>query len=142
MSVEGSLVVILTSGCFDGFHAGHLHYLEGAAALRQSIRERLMVAVAPDEYLQQVKGRCRWPVADRAQVICGLRVVDPEHVLIHDPVSVASVIRELRPRLFVKGGDWRWWQAEDVIEACEAVGTAIELIREIRVAHNTEVYVH
>jgi len=71
---QRGLRVVMTNGCFDVLHAGHIRYLEEAAALG----DRLVVAVNTDDSVRRLKGESR-PVnalSARVEVLRGLRVVD------------------------------------------------------------------
>ena len=118
--------MILASGCFDGLHSGHVDYLSAAKALCRG-DELLAVAVAPDVYIRTAKARePYWSQDQRADTVRALQDVDA--VIAHDTPSVALVIRELRPRLFVKGPDWEGRLPEDVQLACQDVGTSIAFL--------------
>ena len=118
--------MILASGCFDGLHAGHVDYLSAAKSLCGH-DELLGVAVAPDSYIRTYKGRePYWPQDQRARTVRALQDVDA--VILHQTPSVAGVIRDIKPRLFVKGPDWDGRLPEDVTMACEAVGTSIAFL--------------
>lgn len=115
--------MVLTSGCFDGVHAGHVAYLEAAKSLCDP-DELLVCAIAPDAYIAQVKGRTpRWTQVDRVRAVYGLQSVDA--ALAQREGSIAAIIREYRPRCFIKGIDWEGRLPEDVRAACEEVGTHI-----------------
>ena len=117
--------MILTSGGFDGLHAGHVQYLTAAKALCEP-DEVLCCAIAPDRYLA-TKGRpARWTQADRLRTVRALECVDA--VVAHESPSIASLIRDYRPRLFVKGPDWQDRLPDDVQRACEDVGTSIAYV--------------
>jgi cytidyltransferase-like protein len=115
--------VILCSGAFDGIHAGHVRYLSAAWALLE-LDEKLVVSVAPDEYIRQAKARePYWSYSERVEVVLELRDVD---YVTHDrEMTPASVIRTEKPRLFVKGADWRGKLPADVMNACAEAGTQI-----------------
>lgn len=118
--------MVLTSGCFDGVHAGHVLYLEAAKALCTE-DETLVCAVAPDSYIQSAKGRKPyWTQADRVRTVSALECVDA--VIPQASRSVAQLIRDYLPRLFVKGPDWVGKLPEDVQLACEQVGTVIGFV--------------
>ena len=118
-------LVILASGTFDGVHSGHVRYLRAARLLAKG--EFLRVAVAPDVYIRTEKHRePYWSQSDRAETVLALGCVDC--VTQHPEPSVAQLIRDLRPRLFVKGQDWRGKLPEDVLAACQAVGTEIVFV--------------
>lgn len=114
--------MILASGCFDGLHAGHVRYLRAAAAIDPD--QHLRVAIAPDRYIVKAKDRQPyWPLAERAETVQALGVVDT--VWFQASTSVADVILELHPDIFVKGRDWCERLPEDVIAACQQTGTRI-----------------
>jgi D-beta-D-heptose 7-phosphate kinase / D-beta-D-heptose 1-phosphate adenosyltransferase len=94
--------IVFTNGCFDLLHAGHLHLLNYA----RSRGEVLVVGLNSDRSVRKLKGASR-PVyhqADRAALIAALEIVD--YVVIFDELCAEEVIREVRPDVLVKGGDW------------------------------------
>src|SRR5690606_37961728 len=66
--------IVMTNGCFDILHAGHVAYLEAA----QSLGNRLIVAVNDDASVTRLKGASRpiTPLEDRMAVLAGLAAVD------------------------------------------------------------------
>ncbi len=95
--------VIMTNGCFDVLHAGHVAYLEEA----KSLGDRLIVAINDDDSVRRLKGAPR-PVnklEDRMLVLAGLASVDWVVPFAED--TPASVIRSVLPDVLVKGGDYR-----------------------------------
>lgn len=101
LAAEGQRVV-LTNGCFDLLHAGHVRYLKEARALGDA----LVVAVNSDVSVRALKGEGR-PVhsaEDRAEILCALEAVD--RVVVFDQARVTGVIEALRPHLYAKGGDY------------------------------------
>ena len=94
--------IIMTNGCFDVLHAGHVSYLEEA----KGIGDRLIVAVNDDASVRRLKGESR-PVnklEDRLLVLAGLAAVD--WVVPFPDDTPASLIAELLPDVLVKGGDY------------------------------------
>lgn len=94
--------LVLTNGCFDLLHIGHVRYLQGARALG----DVLAVAVNGDESVRVLKGEGR-PLngeADRAEVIAALECVD--HVIIFGEVRATQLLEKIRPAIYVKGGDY------------------------------------
>ena len=94
--------LVLTNGCFDLLHTGHVSYLQQA----RDLGDALLVAVNSDRSVQELKGPMR-PLnseKDRAEVLAALRCVD--HVAIFDELRVTEVIRKLKPAIYVKGGDY------------------------------------
>lgn len=93
--------VVLTNGCFDILHAGHVTYLEQASRLG----DRLVVAVNVDETVRQLKGEDR-PVNTlqrRMSVLAALACVD--WVVPFSEETPERLICRLKPDLLVKGGD-------------------------------------
>ena len=118
--------MVLCSGAFDGVHAGHVAYLEAAKAICGP-DELLVCAVAPDEYILSAKGRAPyWHQADRLRTVTALGCVDAAIPQQHQ--TVATLIRDHRQRLFVKGPDWEGRLPEDIQLACEEVGTGIAYV--------------
>ena len=94
--------LVLTNGCFDLLHTGHVRYLQQARGLGDA----LLVAVNSDRSVQELKGPTR-PLnseQDRAEVLAALRCVD--HVTIFDELRVTEVIQKLQPAIYAKGGDY------------------------------------
>ena len=94
--------VILTNGCFDVLHVGHIRYLEGAKALGG----RLVVAVNADATVRQLKGKGRphIPARERAEIVAALAAVDA--VVIFPEPDVRALIRAIRPDIHAKGTDY------------------------------------
>jgi D-beta-D-heptose 7-phosphate kinase/D-beta-D-heptose 1-phosphate adenosyltransferase len=94
--------VVMTNGCFDILHAGHVSYLDQARRLG----DRLVVAVNDDASVSRLKGKGR-PVnalAQRMAVLAGLRSVD--WVVAFSEDTPESLICRILPDLLVKGGDY------------------------------------
>ena len=99
--------IIMTNGCFDILHAGHVSYLEQA----RKLGDRLIVAVNDDDSVRQLKGDQR-PVNNvnnRMTVLAGLASVD--WVLPFSEETPERLICHVLPDILVKGGDYK---AEDV----------------------------
>jgi rfaE bifunctional protein nucleotidyltransferase chain/domain len=103
---EGSSTV-LTNGCFDLLHPGHISLLEAARAEG----DRLIVAINSDRSVRHLKGPDRplTPEHERAEALLALECVD--RVVIYDEPTPAALIEALLPDVLVKGADW----AEDEI---------------------------
>ena len=108
--------VILTNGCFDVLHVGHIRYLRGAKALGG----RLVVAVNADATVRKLKGKGRphMPAAERAEIVAALAAVDA--VVVFPEPDVRALIRELRPEIHAKGTDYtaRSVPERDVVRQC------------------------
>src|SRR6056297_541712 len=95
--------IVMTNGCFDILHAGHVTYLEEA----KSLGDRLIVAVNSDHSVRRLKGEGRPvnPVEDRMAVLAGLAAVD--WVVPFGEDTPARLIEAVLPDVLVKGGDYR-----------------------------------
>jgi D-beta-D-heptose 7-phosphate kinase/D-beta-D-heptose 1-phosphate adenosyltransferase len=94
--------IVMTNGCFDLLHAGHVTYLEQARRLG----DRLIVAVNDDASVRRLKGAER-PVttlAQRAAVLAALQSVD--WVVPFSEDTPEQLICRVQPDVLVKGGDY------------------------------------
>jgi rfaE bifunctional protein nucleotidyltransferase chain/domain len=108
--------LVFTNGCFDILHRGHVTYLAQARALGAS----LVVAVNSDVSVRRLgKGDDRPvnPLADRMAVLAALECVSL--VTWFDEDTPLERIRDCRPDVLVKGGDW---PAERIVGAAEVLG--------------------
>ncbi|EAR20428.1 bifunctional D-glycero-beta-D-manno-heptose-7-phosphate kinase/D-glycero-beta-D-manno-heptose 1-phosphate adenylyltransferase HldE [Nitrococcus mobilis] len=96
-------VVVMTNGCFDILHPGHIAYLEQAKACG----DWLIVAVNDDDSVRRLKGRGRPinPLAQRMAVLAGLAAVD--WVVSFSEDTPVRLIEAIGPDVLVKGGDYR-----------------------------------
>ena len=95
--------IVMTNGCFDILHAGHVTYLNQARRLG----DRLVVAVNDDASVKRLKGETR-PVnhlQERMEVLAGLGSVD--WVVPFSEDSPERLICSVLPDVLVKGGDYR-----------------------------------
>jgi D-beta-D-heptose 7-phosphate kinase/D-beta-D-heptose 1-phosphate adenosyltransferase len=94
--------LVATGGCFDLLHAGHISTLQAA----RDLGDCLIVCLNSDASVSRLKGAGRPLVRarDRARVLEALACVDA--VTIFDEDTPARVLGELRPDVWVKGGDY------------------------------------
>lgn len=94
--------IILSNGCFDLFHVGHIRYLAGAKALGGT----LVVAINSDRQVRDLKGDGRpfMPERERAEIVAALECVDL--VTIFDEPTVTETILAIRPDIHTKGTDY------------------------------------
>lgn len=95
--------IVMTNGCFDILHAGHVRYLEQA----KQLGDRLIVAVNDDSSVKTLKGPAR-PIntlEDRMQVLVSLSAVD--WVIPFSEETPERLIGKVLPDVLVKGGDWK-----------------------------------
>lgn len=95
--------VVMTNGCFDILHAGHVRYLEQA----RKLGDRLVVAVNDDVSVAKLKGRDRPinPLEDRMAVLVALGSVD--WVVPFSEDTPERLICAVQPNILVKGGDYK-----------------------------------
>ena len=99
---QGGQKVVFTNGCFDILHAGHVTYLEAAKAQG----DVLVLGLNTDESVRRLKGSER-PInseLDRAKVVGALKAVD--YVVLFGEQTAETVIAEVKPDVYVKGGDY------------------------------------
>jgi D-beta-D-heptose 7-phosphate kinase / D-beta-D-heptose 1-phosphate adenosyltransferase len=95
--------IVMTNGCFDILHSGHVAYLEQA----KKLGDRLIVAVNDDQSVRRLKGSSR-PLNDlvaRMRVLSSLRAVD--WVVAFSEDTPEQLINEVLPDVLVKGGDYQ-----------------------------------
>lgn len=94
--------LVLTNGCFDLLHVGHVRYLQRA----RTLGDALAVGINSDRSARRIKGEGRplTPEAERAEILAALECVD--FVTIFDEGTATKLVQEVRPDVYVKGGDY------------------------------------
>jgi D-beta-D-heptose 7-phosphate kinase/D-beta-D-heptose 1-phosphate adenosyltransferase len=115
--------VVMTNGCFDILHPGHIDYLEKARALG----DRLIVAVNDDASVRRLKGPARPvnPLSTRMRMLAALACVDGVVAFAED--TPERLICRVLPDILVKGGDY----TEDQVAggACvKAAGGQVQIL--------------
>ncbi len=115
--------VVLTNGCFDVLHRGHVACLEQAAGLG----DVLVVAVNDDDSTLRLKGPGRPVTAlpDRVRVLAALGSVD--YVTVFSTDTPIPLIRRLHPDVYVKGGDYAPQMLRETPEV-EAYGGRVHIV--------------
>ncbi len=101
MRASGKRLVV-TNGCFDLLHPGHVVYLETA----RNLGDALLLGLNGDDSVRQLKGEGR-PVnseQDRATVLAGLQSIDG--VCIFAEKTATRFLARAEPDIYVKGGDY------------------------------------
>jgi rfaE bifunctional protein nucleotidyltransferase chain/domain len=94
--------LVLTNGCFDLLHVGHVRYLQAA----RTLGDALAVAINGNDSVRVLKGAGR-PLnteSDRAEIVAALDCVD--YAVLFPEERVTRLIEEVRPSIYVKGGDY------------------------------------
>jgi rfaE bifunctional protein nucleotidyltransferase chain/domain len=117
--------VVLTNGCYDLLHPGHIRLLEQS----RSLGDVLILALNSDDSVRRLKGATR-PVMserERAEVAAGLAAVDA--ITVFDEDTPRELIAAVLPDVLVKGADWAHWIAgREEVEAAggQVVALALE----------------
>jgi rfaE bifunctional protein nucleotidyltransferase chain/domain len=117
--------IVFTNGCFDILHAGHVRYLAAA----KQLGDILVVGLNGDESVRELKGKGRpWnSQEDRAEVLAALEAVD--YVIIFSEQRADNLLRQVRPRVYAKGGDYTVNSLDpDEIVALKEIGAKIEIL--------------
>lgn len=108
--------IILTNGCFDLLHVGHVRYFRAA----KELGGKVIVAVNSDNSVRTLKGegRPRIPEQERAEVLAALEDVDA--VTVFDAPDVRELVRLIRPDIHAKGTDYTETSVpeRDLVIAC------------------------
>ncbi len=121
----GGKKLVVTNGCFDILHLGHVTYLESA----RNFGDALLVGINSDNATRQLKGAGR-PVnseSDRAAVLAALASVDG--VCIFTDTTATKFLAAAQPDIYVKGGDYTLETLnQDERRAVESAGGQIVLV--------------
>jgi len=128
--------VVLTNGCFDILHAGHVSYLQEA----KLCGDILIVGINSDSSVRALKGEGR-PIndeLDRAFVLSSLKCVD--FVTVFDGETIEDLLNVARPTTWVKGGDYTLETLNHLErQAAERNGSKISILSEVNGKSTTEI---
>lgn len=95
--------IVFTNGCFDLLHIGHINYLKKA----QKQGDILIIGLNSDSSVRKIKekGRPITPQSERAKILAALEFVD--FITIFEEQTPLNLIKEIKPDVLVKGGDWK-----------------------------------
>lgn len=99
---QSGKTVVVTNGCFDILHVGHVRYLQKT----KSFADYMIVLLNSDKSVRNIKGPTR-PInneQDRAEVLNALACVD--YVVMFEEDSPANLIDEIKPDVYTKGADY------------------------------------
>lgn len=100
--------IVFTNGCFDILHRGHIELLEEA----KKLGDVLIIGLNSDSSIKRLKGRGR-PINNQEDRIIILRALkDVDKVMVFYENSPLNLIKQIKPDVLVKGGDWK---VEDII---------------------------
>jgi rfaE bifunctional protein nucleotidyltransferase chain/domain len=122
---NGGKKLVVTNGCFDILHPGHVTYLETA----RNFGDALLVGVNGDDATRQLKGPNR-PVNsqdDRATVLAALESISA--VCVFTDATATRFLERAQPDIYVKGGDYTLETLnQDERRAVETAGGKIKLV--------------
>ncbi|MCB0655359.1 MAG: D-glycero-beta-D-manno-heptose 1-phosphate adenylyltransferase [Saprospiraceae bacterium] len=99
---QQGLRVVLTNGCYDLLHYGHIYLLTKA----KNLGDKLVLAVNSPESIRRLKGPSR-PILDRTSRLFILSALEPVDLLVEfSQDTPLDLIRILKPDVLVKGGDY------------------------------------
>lgn len=93
---------VVTNGCFDILHVGHVRYLQKT----KEFADYLIVMLNSDTSVKNLKGEGR-PINnenDRAEILSALSCVD--YVVLFDEKSPAKLLEDIKPDVYTKGADY------------------------------------
>jgi rfaE bifunctional protein nucleotidyltransferase chain/domain len=104
------MIIGFTNGCWDLFHAGHLHILYEA----KKLCDKLHVGINSDKSIMALKGPFRpiIPEGQRFEIVASCKYVD--RVYLFDEPTPIELIKKIMPDIVVKGGDYK---PQDVVGA-------------------------
>lgn len=107
----------MVDGGFDPLHRGHIEYFRAAAELDAPV----LCNLSSDAYVS-TKHPVFLPEDQRAAILDAIRYIDYTHVNRYD---TEAVLKELRPRYYIKGADWRGKLPPEQVTICAEHGIEI-----------------
>jgi rfaE bifunctional protein nucleotidyltransferase chain/domain len=146
--LQASSRTVLAHGCFDLLHLGHIRHLQEA----RSLGDRLVVSITADKHVSKGPGRPQFSAEQRREALLALACVDD--VVISESGTAAEIIGQVRPSVYVKGGDYVGSNDPGLlseIAAIEGVGgrfyvttsekwSSTKLLRNVRLPETTLAY--
>ncbi len=110
--------VAMVDGAFDPLHKGHIEYFRAAAG---AVDVPLLCNVASDRYVR-TKHPPLLPEDQRAAIVDAIRYISYTHV---NQFDTETILRELRPKYYVKGKDWEGRLPPDQVRICAEHGIGV-----------------
>jgi FAD synthetase len=110
-------IVAMVDGAFDPLHRGHIEYFRAASELAVP----LLCNVASDAYVR-TKHPPLLPEDQRAAVVDAIRYITYTHI---NAADTETILRQLRPRYYVKGNDWVGRLPAEQVTICREHGIEI-----------------
>ena len=110
--------VAMVDGAFDPLHRGHIEYFRAAA---ERLDVPLLCNIASDGYVR-TKHPPLLPEDQRAAIVDAIRYIAYTHI---NQFDTETVLKQLRPRYYVKGKDWEGRLPPDQVRICADHGIGI-----------------
>jgi rfaE bifunctional protein nucleotidyltransferase chain/domain len=114
--------VVLTNGCYDLLHPGHVRLLERA----RSLGDLLILALNTDASVARLKGPSRPLISEKERALMTLALEAVDAVTFFDEDTPRELIAEVLPDILIKGADWSHFVAGR--EEVEAAGGRVMLL--------------
>jgi rfaE bifunctional protein nucleotidyltransferase chain/domain len=133
MGMGGYVIRVLTIGCFDGLHPGHVAQLEAA----RKLGDCLSVGLTDDDLVHKEKGENHpfFPYHERKMMLMALRCVDYVFVNLNTKRSIANI----QPDIYVKGIEYKT-KGLDEEQMCKSIGVKIVYIDSFPVYSSTKLF--
>jgi rfaE bifunctional protein nucleotidyltransferase chain/domain len=117
--------IVLTNGCFDLLHVGHVRLLQACRRLG----DVLVVGVNADGSVRRLKGTARpfVPQDDRAELLAAVAAVD--YVTIFPEPTAEQLVEVVKPDVYVKGADYARASGEDEGDTADSAQADIDAAR-------------
>jgi len=129
--------LVVTNGCFDLLHPGHLFLLEKARELGNT----LLVGVTGDDAIRMLKGpgRPAMPARDRLLLLSSLEPVS--NVCLFPEVDALAFLRAAQPDIYVKGGDYTLGSInQEERRFLEGAGVKIQIIPRFELQSSSAIF--
>jgi cytidyltransferase-like protein len=110
--------VAMVDGAFDPLHRGHIEYFRAAA---EQLDVPVLCNVASDVYVR-TKHPPLLPEDQRAAIVDAIRYISFTHV---NQFDTETILKQLRPRYYVKGKDWEGRLPPEQVRICATHGISI-----------------
>ena len=110
--------VAMVDGAFDPLHRGHIKYFRAAA---EAVGVPLLCNVASDRYVWS-KHPPLLPEDQRAAIVDAIRYISYTHI---NRFDTETILRQLRPKYYVKGRDWEGRLPAEQVAICAEHGIGV-----------------
>jgi len=123
--------IVHCHGVFDLLHPGHIRHFK----LAKNKGDKLVVTITPDRYVNKGPGRPAFTEQLRLESIAALEDVD--YVVLTDSPDAVSIIKTIKPAIYVKGSEYRSHDSDvtgkivDEVDAVQSVGGKIDYTEDI-----------